>query len=43
MAFKVLREYISQVEKFGWLRHVDHADPQFEIGGVTEIAAGRPD
>src|SRR3990172_1950008 len=43
MAFRDLREFISQVEKFSRLRHVDHADPYLEIGGITEIAAGLPE
>ena len=43
MAFKDLREYISLVEKLGWLRHVDNADQRFEIGGITEVAAGLPE
>ena len=43
MAFRDLREFISQVEKFSRLRRVDHADPYLEIGGITEVAAGLPD
>jgi len=43
MAFRDLREFISQVETFSRLRRVDHADPYLEIGGITEIAAGLPE
>ena len=43
MAFKDLRGFISQVEKFNWLRHVNGADLRFEIGGITEIAASLPE
>ncbi|HJU19669.1 MAG TPA: UbiD family decarboxylase [Stellaceae bacterium] len=38
-----LRGFIACVERLGALRHIDGADPVCEIGGVTEIAAGRPD
>jgi UbiD family decarboxylase len=41
--YKDLREYISQVEALGALRRIDGADPRFEIGGITEVAAGQPD
>ena len=41
--YKDLREYIIEVDKLGALRRVDGADPRFEIGGITEVAAGQPD
>jgi len=39
--YKDLREFIEAVEQLGALRRVDGADPQFEIGAITEVAAGR--
>src|SRR5207302_5476415 len=41
--YKDLREFIELVEKLGALRRIEGADPRFEIGGITEIAAGRSD
>ncbi len=41
--YKDLREFIAQVDKLGALRRVDGADPQFELGGITEVAAGMPE
>jgi len=38
-----LREFIGLVEKLGALRRIPDADPQFEIGGITEVAAGLPE
>src|SRR5689334_16302848 len=35
-----LREFILEVERVDNLRHVSGADPNLEIGGVTEVAAG---
>src|SRR4029077_11086026 len=40
--YKDLREFIEAVEQLGALRRVDGANPQFEIGAITEVAAGRP-
>ena len=40
MIYKDLREFIEQVEVLGALRHVDNADAHFELGGITEVAAG---
>ncbi len=40
--YKDLREFIGLVDKLGALRRVDGADPRFEIGGITEVAAGVP-
>src|SRR5215471_18676842 len=41
--YKDLREFIDLVEKLGALRRIPDADPQFEIGGITEVAAGLPE
>src|SRR5436190_23281126 len=41
--YQDLREFITLVEKRGELRRIADADPQFEIGGITEVAAGLPE
>ena len=41
--YKDLREFIELVDKLGALRRIEGADPRFEIGAITEVAAGRPD
>src|SRR5579863_5338307 len=41
--YKDLREFIGAVDKLGALRRIEGADPRFEIGGITEVAAGMPD
>jgi UbiD family decarboxylase len=41
--YKDLREFIEQVDALHALRHIEGADAKFEIGGITEVAAGRPD
>jgi len=41
--YKDLREFIELVDKLGSLRRIEGADPRFEIGAITEVAAGRPD
>src|SRR5258705_8399666 len=41
--YKDLREFIELVDKAGALRRIEGADPRFEIGGITQGAAGRPD
>jgi 4-hydroxy-3-polyprenylbenzoate decarboxylase len=38
--YKDLREFIEQVDAIGALRHINGADPRFEIGAITEVAAG---
>lgn len=43
MSYKDLREFIKQVADVSALRHVAGADAKFEIGGITEVAAGLPD
>jgi UbiD family decarboxylase len=40
VSYRDLREFIDQVDALGALRRVDNADPAFEIGGITEVAAG---
>jgi hypothetical protein len=40
--YKDLRDFVESVEQLGALRRIDRADPQFEIGAITEVAAGRP-
>src|SRR5262249_20231664 len=39
--YKDLREFIELVDKLGALRRIEGADPRFEIGAITEVAAGR--
>ena len=41
--YKDLREFIGQVDALGALRRISGADPRFELGGITEVAAGQPD
>jgi UbiD family decarboxylase len=41
--YKDLRDFIGLVDGIGALRRIDGADPRFEIGGITEVAAGAPD
>ncbi|MGH6674631.1 MAG: UbiD family decarboxylase domain-containing protein, partial [Xanthobacteraceae bacterium] len=41
--YQDLRQFIALVDKLGALRRIDGADPRFEIGGITEVAAGLPD
>jgi UbiD family decarboxylase len=41
--YQDLREFITLVEKLGALRRIIGADPQFEVGGITEVAASLPD
>ena len=43
MSYRDLREFITQVDKLGALRRVAGADPRFELGGITEVAAGTPE
>ena len=40
--YKDLREFIGLVDRLGALRRIDGADTRFEIGGITEVAAGPP-
>src|SRR5688572_26422639 len=41
--YEDLREFITQVDELGALRRVEGADPLYELGGITEVAAGMPD
>ena len=41
--YKDLRGYIKQVDELGALRRVNGADQKYEIGGITEVAAGTPE
>lgn len=41
--YQDLREFIAEVDGLHALRRVNGADPRFEIGGITEVAAGMPD
>jgi 4-hydroxy-3-polyprenylbenzoate decarboxylase len=41
--YRDLREFITQVDALGALRRISGADPRFELGGITEVAAGQPD
>jgi UbiD family decarboxylase len=41
--YRDLREFIAEVEALGALRRIDGAESRFEIGGITEVAAGLPD
>jgi UbiD family decarboxylase len=38
-----LREFIARVDELGALRRIEGADPTFELGGITEVAAGTPE
>jgi UbiD family decarboxylase len=41
--YKDLREFIERVDELHALRRIEGADPRFEIGAITEVAAGQPD
>lgn len=41
--YRDLREFISSVDEMGLLRRVEGADAYLEIGGITEVAAARPE
>src|SRR5919109_1960391 len=43
VSYKDLREFIHEVGRLGSLRRIEGANPLHEIGGITEVAAGRPD
>lgn len=40
MIYKDLRGFIKRVDELGALRRVNGADPRYELGGITEVAAG---
>jgi UbiD family decarboxylase len=41
--YKDLRHFIDLVDRLGALRRIEGADARYEIGGITEVAAGLPD
>ena len=41
--YEDLRDFISQVDALGALRRIEGADPLYELGGITEVAAGSPE
>jgi 4-hydroxy-3-polyprenylbenzoate decarboxylase len=41
--YKDLRGFIQEVDRLGALRRINGADPCYEIGGITEVAAGSPE
>jgi UbiD family decarboxylase len=41
--YEDLREFIEQVDQLGALRRIEGADPLYEVGGITEVAAGTPE
>lgn len=43
MLFEDLRAYLTEVDKLGELRHVRGADPESEVGPITEITAWSPE
>jgi UbiD family decarboxylase len=40
--YRDLREFIALVDKLRALRRIEGANPRFEIGAITELAAGMP-
>jgi UbiD family decarboxylase len=41
--YRDLRGFIEQVADVGALRTIRGADPKYELGGITEVAAGSPE
>jgi UbiD family decarboxylase len=41
--YRDLRDFITQVDGLGALRRIAGADPHYEIGAITEVAAGMAD
>jgi UbiD family decarboxylase len=41
--YKDLRGFIKQVDELGALRRINGADQKYELGGITEVAAGTPE
>jgi 4-hydroxy-3-polyprenylbenzoate decarboxylase len=41
--YKDLRDFIKRVDDLGVLRRIEGADQRFELGGITEVAAGSPE
>lgn len=40
--YEDLRDFIDRVEQLGALRRFEGVDPEFELGGITEVGAGLP-
>lgn len=40
--YQDLRQFIDDIERVGELKRIDGADPDLEIGAITEVAAGSP-
>ena len=43
MIYRDLRGFIKQVDELGALRRVNGANQKYELGGITEVAAGTPE
>jgi 4-hydroxy-3-polyprenylbenzoate decarboxylase len=43
VTYKDLRGFIKQVDELGALRRINGADQKYELGGITEVAAGTPE
>ena len=43
MIYKDLRGFIKQVDELGALRRINGADQKYELGSITEVAAGTPE
>src|SRR5215510_10989383 len=43
LTYRDLRDFITATERLGALRRIDGVDPDFELGGITEVAAGMPE
>jgi 4-hydroxy-3-polyprenylbenzoate decarboxylase len=43
VTYRDLRGFIRQVDELGALRRVNGADQKYELGGITEVAAGTPE
>ena len=41
--YRDLREFIERVDKLDALQRIEGADPRYEIGAITEAAAGHPE
>ncbi len=43
VTYKDLRGFIKQVDELGALKRIEGADQKYELGGITEVAAGAPE
>src|SRR5216683_7760193 len=41
--YRGLREFIELIDRLNALRRIEGAEARFEIGGITDVAAGLPD